>query len=59
MVLGGIDSVGPDDVGTELFQVRDVTLAASRVGERVDILVVFASAVGGIILWEMSIPSVI
>lgn len=61
MVLGGIDSVGPDDIGAELFQVRNVTLAASRIGKRVDILVVLASAVGGVILWRwrMSVPFII
>jgi len=59
MILGGIDSVGPDDVGAQFFQVWNITLAASRIGEWVDILVVFASTVGRVILWRMSVLSIV
>jgi hypothetical protein len=36
VILGRVDGVDTDSVGLELLQELDVTLACSRVGERVD-----------------------
>jgi hypothetical protein len=50
MVLGGIDSIGTDDVGTQLLQVGNVTLAAVNIGQRIGVVGVLGSCAVGLVL---------
>ena len=51
VVLGWVEGVGPDDIGAQLSQVRNVPLAAVRIRQRVDVvLLVFGGAVGRVVL---------
>jgi hypothetical protein len=50
MVLGGVDSVGTDDVSAQLLQVGNITLAAVGVGQRVGVVGVLGSCAVGLVL---------
>ena len=54
VVLGRVEGVGPDDIGAQLGQVGNITLAAVRIRERVDVvfLVGTGGAVGRVVLWK-------
>jgi hypothetical protein len=50
MVLRGIDSIGPDDVGAELLEVGNVTLAAVHIGQRIGVVGILGSCALGLVL---------
>jgi len=44
VVLGWVDSVGADDIGSEADQIGDIALAALGIGQRVNVVIVTAGA---------------
>lgn len=50
MVLRGIDSIGTDDIGAQLLQVGNVTLAVVNISQRIGVVGVLGRCAVGLVL---------